>query len=67
MANNKDKLRYFYRVSAQGHPVSGSLIARTKKPGQSSSHEGKWKEISPSLCCTTTTTTTSSTTTTTTT
>lgn len=67
MANNKNTLRYFYRVSAQGHPVPGSLIARNKRPGASSSHEGKWKEISPSLCCTTTTTTTSSTTTTTTT
>lgn len=64
MANNKDRLRYFYRVSAQGHPVPGSLIARTKKPSKT---EGRWKEVAPSLCCTTTTTTTSSTTTTTTT
>ena len=69
MANNKDNLRYWYRVSATGKPVPGSLIARTKRPGQSSSHEGRWKEVTRDLCCTTTTTTTttSSTTTTTTT
>lgn len=62
MANNQAKLRYFYRISAVGKPVPGSLIARTAKP-----KKGTWREVPPSLCCTTTTTTTSSTTTTTTT
>lgn len=63
MANSTEaQMRYWYRVSAYGHPVPGSLIARKIKP-----KNGTWIEVSPSLCCTTTTTTTSSTTTTTTT
>ncbi len=61
------RMRYFYRISTQGKPVPGSLIARRNPP-----KKGRWKEVPNSLCCvptttTTTTTTTSSTTTTTTT
>lgn len=58
----KNKLRYFYRVSADGNPVPGSLIARTQKPKGA---EGFFVEIPASICCTTTTTSSTTTTTTT--
>lgn len=63
MNSTEAQMRYWYRVSAYGHPVPGTLIARKIKP----TVKGIWIEVKPSLCCTTTTTTTSSTTTTTTT
>jgi len=63
MDRTEAQMNYWYRVSAQGHPVPGSLIARKHMPiGQ-----GIWLQVPSTLCCTTTTTTTSSTTTTTTT
>lgn len=63
MNNTEALMRYFYRVSATGHPVPGSLIARMVPPPRF--NEGTWVEVQPNQCCTTTTTTSSTTTTTT--
>ncbi len=68
MSTNKD-LKAYIRIDGSGRDVPGSLVLRTRMPGN-----GKWRQILADQCCnpvitptTTTTTTTAPTTTTTTT
>jgi len=68
MSTNKD-LKAYIRIDGSGRDVQGSLVLRTRMPGN-----GKWRQVLTTQCCnpvvtppTTTTTTTLPTTTTTTT